>query len=100
MGALVLASPETSALVQPREGSGPRTQTDYERTEKEGGKAGAGGKGITIYLMVEDVDACLAKAKDVGGVVTMEKFVEGGHTELGRFGDCEGNEVGVLRWLI
>ncbi len=97
MGALVVASPETSALVQPREGSdvGKSMHLDdgSEKTEKEGRK------GITIYIMVEDVDACLAKAKDAGGVVTMEKFVEGGHTELGRFRDCEGNEVGVLRWL-
>lgn len=57
-------------------------------------------EGITIYILVEDVEDTLKKVVTAGGKVKMEKTVEGGHTEMGRFWDTEGTVIGVLRWLI
>lgn len=86
MGALVLSSSDG----QDKAGEG---------QDGEGRKEGEGKKGITTYFLVEDVDKTLGAVGGAGGVVVVEKFVEGGHTEMGRFRDSEGNEVGVLKWL-
>ena len=53
---------------------------------------------ILLYLRVQDIEETLAKATSAGGVVVREKWVEGGHTQLGEFRDTEGNLVGVLTW--
>ena len=51
-------------------------------------------------MKVESVEETLDKAKSADGEVVKEKWVEGGHTEMGEFRDTEGNLVGVLKWLI
>jgi len=57
-------------------------------------------KGRVNYVLVADLDAALEKVKEAGGKVEREKWVEGGHTELGLYRDTEGNLGGVLKWLI
>lgn len=56
--------------------------------------------GVVNHILVTDVGATLQKVVEAGGAVEREAWVEGGHTELGRFWDTEGNLGGVLRWLI
>jgi predicted enzyme related to lactoylglutathione lyase len=58
------------------------------------------GSGITLYILVEDIDVTLKKVVEAGGSVEKSKFEEGGHTEMALFRDTEGNLSGVLRWLI
>jgi predicted enzyme related to lactoylglutathione lyase len=55
---------------------------------------------MVLYMKVESVEETLDKAKSAEGEVVKEKWVEGGHTEMGEFRDTEGNLVGVLKWLI
>jgi predicted enzyme related to lactoylglutathione lyase len=55
--------------------------------------------GITLYTLVDDVDATVKKVVESGGTVEKEKFVEGGHTEMALFRDTEGNTGGILHWL-
>ncbi|PMD66544.1 Glyoxalase/Bleomycin resistance protein/Dihydroxybiphenyl dioxygenase, partial [Hyaloscypha bicolor E] len=55
--------------------------------------------GMVLYMKVESVEETLDKAKSADGEVVKEKWVEGGHTEMGEFRDTEGNLVGVLKWL-
>lgn len=64
---------------------------------EDGGKINGG---ILLYMRAENVEETLEKVKGAGGEVVKEKWVEGGHTELGEFRDTEGNLVGVLKWLI
>ncbi|KAF2434913.1 hypothetical protein EJ08DRAFT_646352 [Tothia fuscella] len=56
--------------------------------------------GVTLYVLVDDVDKSLRKVFEAGGSVEKEKFTEGGHTEMGLFRDTEGNLGGVLKWLM
>lgn len=56
--------------------------------------------GVVNYILVQDVEATLQKVTAAGGKVVKEMWVEGTHTELGRFCDTEGNLGGVLKWLI
>lgn len=56
--------------------------------------------GVVLYVLVESVDIALGRVADFGGTVVKEKWVEGGHTELGEFRDTEGNLMGVMRWVI
>ncbi|EON69623.1 hypothetical protein W97_08883 [Coniosporium apollinis CBS 100218] len=57
-------------------------------------------KGMVNYILVDDVDATLMRVEEAGGTVEREKWVEGGHTELGLWRDTEGNLGGVLRWVM
>jgi uncharacterized protein len=68
--------------------------------EEEAGDRKKGDGAILLYMRVEGVEETLEKAKSSGGEVVKEKWVEGGHTEMGEFRDTEGNLVGVLKWLI
>jgi predicted enzyme related to lactoylglutathione lyase len=60
----------------------------------------ASSAGVTLYTLVDNVDATVKKIIDAGGSIEKEKFVEGGHTEMALFRDTEGNLGGVLHWLI
>ena len=56
--------------------------------------------GVVLYVHVDDVEAALKRATESGGAVVKEKWVQGGHTELGEFRDTEGNVVGVMKWVM
>jgi predicted enzyme related to lactoylglutathione lyase len=58
------------------------------------------GPGITLYILVDNIDATLEKVVEAGGTVEKAKFEEGGHTEMALFKDTEGNLGGVLHWLM
>jgi predicted enzyme related to lactoylglutathione lyase len=100
MGALVKSDTKTNAEAEgvhdrnkEKDGIGGSEKGDVA---KENGNRATG---IVIFLIVEDVVATLEKVKGIGGKVIQEMMNEGGHTELGKFEDTEGNLVGVLRWL-
>ena len=64
-----------------------------------GGVAGMDGDGhVTFYVAVDDVEASLAKAEELGGTRVMgpETIMDGALT-LGLFKDFEGHLIGVLR---
>lgn len=52
--------------------------------------------GIILYVQVEDIDAALNKAKDLGGAIVVPKKPI---PHVGHFGilqDTEGNQIGVF----
>ncbi|KAB5585084.1 hypothetical protein GE09DRAFT_1069309 [Coniochaeta sp. 2T2.1] len=53
---------------------------------------------VVNFVLVDDVEETLEKARQNGGRVLVEKFTEGDHTELAEF-EFEGVVMGVLRWL-
>jgi predicted enzyme related to lactoylglutathione lyase len=59
----------------------------------------ASSAGVTLYTLVDDVDATVKKVIEAGGSIEQDKFVEGGHTEMALFRDTEGNLGGILHWL-
>ena len=68
-----------------------------------GGIAGYGNDDshVTFYVGVEDVEAALAKAEELGGSRVMgPERLEDAHLELGQFKDPEGHLVGVVRPLM
>jgi predicted enzyme related to lactoylglutathione lyase len=55
-----------------------------------------GGAGhVTGYVAVDDVEATLARATELGGTVIMPKFSPGPGAVLGLFADPEGHVIGV-----
>ncbi|KAF2502910.1 hypothetical protein BU16DRAFT_612496 [Lophium mytilinum] len=90
MGALSLI-PGTDAA--PESGSESEKNGEKEKIDLRAG-------GVVNHILVADVAATLQKVVEAGGMVEKERWVEGGHTELGRFWDTEGNLGGVLKWLI
>lgn len=90
MGALSLISSTNAA---PESGSESENGGEKEKVELKAG-------GVVNHILVADVAATLQKVVEAGGAVEKERWVEGGHTELGRFWDTEGNLGGVLKWLI
>lgn len=74
----------------------PSPTTAVEGDPKPEPRAG----GVVNYILVDDVDATLQKVVEAGGKIERERWVEGGHTELARFWDPEGNLGGVLKWLV
>jgi predicted enzyme related to lactoylglutathione lyase len=88
MGSLSLTSPTSEVVDGEKE-----TEGAGAVVEKRAG-------GVVNFILVTDVAATLERVKEAGGEVERERWVEGGHTELGRYWDSEGNLGGVLKWLI
>jgi len=64
-----------------------------------GAPEGYGGH-ATFYVGVQDVEAALAKAEELGGSRMMGPMeVETGGVEIGQFTDLNGHVVGVVRPL-
>ena len=56
--------------------------------------------GIRIYAQVDDADAFLAKAQELGGKVVMPAAeIPGAGIRVGQFEDPEGNRFGVFQPL-
>ena len=56
----------------------------------------AGGKRVSVYLRVEDLDATLAKAEKLGGKVVLPPSQVPGGPKLAMFADPAGNVTGLL----
>ena len=55
------------------------------------------GEGVLVYVQVDDVDATLSKAKELGGTIVKEKTEI---PQIGWFGllkDLDGNPLGVFQ---
>ncbi|WP_329103607.1 VOC family protein [Micromonospora sp. NBC_01699] len=52
--------------------------------------------GIVVYFRVDDVDAALARAEQLGGTRTMDPVSVPGQGRMAVFGDLDGNPVGLL----
>ena len=50
---------------------------------------------VTGYVKVDDIDATLAKATELGGSVIMPKFSPDGSAQLALVADPEGHVVGL-----
>ena len=50
---------------------------------------------VTGYITVDDIDATLAKAVDLGGSVVMPKFSPDGSAQLALIADPEGHVIGL-----
>ncbi|HEX9743813.1 MAG TPA: VOC family protein [bacterium] len=51
---------------------------------------------ITFYVNVDDIDASLKKAEDLGGKILVEKKkISDEHGYMGMFADLDGNAVGL-----
>ena len=50
---------------------------------------------VTGYVTVDDIDATLAKAVDLGGSVIMPKFSPDGSAQLALVADPEGHVIGL-----
>ena len=62
------------------------------------GPAGGGQGGVTWYAQVDDLDAYLRRAVELGGeVVLVPTEVPGGQVTLAMFADPEGNVVGLVK---
>ena len=60
------------------------------------GPAGGGEGGVTWYAQVEDLDAYLRRAEELGGQIVLPATeVPGGQVTLAMFADPEGNMVGL-----
>ena len=77
---------------------------DYRLVELEGGIGGGlmrsrdGVEGyVTIYVAVDDLDATLATAKDLGGSVVLAPTPIPGVGAFALFQDPEGNTIGIMR---
>lgn len=52
---------------------------------------------VTIYVAVDDLDATLAKVKDLGGIPVVPPMPIPGVGAFALFQDPEGNTIGILR---
>ena len=52
---------------------------------------------VTGYVTVDDIDATLAKAVDLGGSVVMPKFSPDGNAQLALVADPEGHVLGLTQ---
>ena len=52
---------------------------------------------VTGYVTVDDIDATLAKAVDLGGSVIMPKFSPDGNAQLALVADPEGHVLGLTQ---
>ena len=50
---------------------------------------------VTGYVVVDDIDAALARATELGGSVVMPKFSPGAGATLGLLADPEGHVIGL-----
>jgi len=55
------------------------------------------GEGVLIYVMVDDVDQTLAKAKELGGNIVKEKTEIPNVGWFGLLSDVDGNTIGVFK---
>jgi len=55
-----------------------------------------GGKRVSVYLRVEDLDATLAKVEQLGGRVVLPPSQVPGGPQLAMFADPAGNVTGLL----
>jgi len=53
--------------------------------------------GVTLYIQVKDLPSSLAKAVELGGTVTMERFDIPGGASLAGITDPEGNSVTLVQ---
>ena len=53
--------------------------------------------GVTLYIQVKDLPSSLAKAVELGGTVTMERFEIPGGASLAGITDPEGNSVTLVQ---
>lgn len=60
-----------------------------------GASADGGAGHVTGYVAVDDIDAVLAKATELGGRVIMPKFSPGPGAVLGLVADPEGHVIGL-----
>ena len=51
---------------------------------------------VTFYVAVEDLDATLAKVKDLGGTILVAPTPIGGVGAFALFQDPEGNAIGIM----
>ncbi len=62
------------------------------------GPAGGGQGGLTWYAQVDDPDAYLRRAEELGGEIVLPTTeVPGGQVTLAMFADPEGNRVGLVK---
>ena len=55
-------------------------------------------KGVRIFAQVDDADACLREAVEMGGTVVMPAAdIPGAGVRVGIFADPEGNHFGVVQ---
>ncbi|KAF9528447.1 hypothetical protein CPB83DRAFT_854171 [Crepidotus variabilis] len=74
--------------------------TLVKASEVEGGQTPGPKNSVVVFVHVDDVDDTLTKIKAAGGSVEMAKITVGGHTELAKYKDLDGNIGGVLKWLM
>lgn len=85
-------------------------QMDYTMTAFEGDETGVGfspvdeAQGVTpgsvlVYVDVADIDATIARAKELGAPILMDKMEIPTVGWMAIFGDPGGNRIGVLQGL-
>ncbi len=57
---------------------------------------GMGDPRVTVYATVDDLDAKLARAKELGGTIAMEKTAVPGGPTIGTIADPAGNLTGMI----
>ena len=57
------------------------------------------GEGVIIYVAVEDVDATLKRAKELGGTIVREKTEIPKIGWFGLFKDLDGNLIGIFKGI-
>jgi len=55
------------------------------------------GEGVMVYVLVDDVDATLSEAKNLGGKIIKEKTEIPNIGWFGLFSDLDGNVIGVFK---
>lgn len=85
-------------------------QMDYTMTAFEQGETGIGfarvdeAQGVTpgsvlVYVDVADVDAAIARAKELGAPIYVDKMEMPTVGWMAIFGDPGGNRIGVIQWM-
>jgi hypothetical protein len=78
------------------EGSYGLVAADQEAGQIGGGIGATSGEGhVTWYVQVDDVEAALAKAEELGGTRLMGPVSPAPETVIGLFADPEGHMIGV-----
>jgi predicted enzyme related to lactoylglutathione lyase len=55
-----------------------------------------GDSGVKVYVRVQDLDAYLARAAELGGAALVPPMdLPGGYGRIAIFADCDGNAVGL-----
>lgn len=85
-------------------------QMDYTMTAFEGEQTGVGFSrvdeaqgvmpgSVLVYVDVADVDATIARAKELGAPILMDKMEIPTVGWMAIFGDPGGNRIGVMQWV-